>query len=295
MQNKFKIIVATDYSEASSIAENYAFLLAKSTHSVLRIIHVYDTPLFPTTLNQTEFSKFLEDYKASELKRLQDHSHSLIQTLNLVKDELNLEFVVKEGNVADEILEEVRDWLADFIIAGTHGTTGFREVMFGTHTWGLIKEARVPVLAIPKDVRFKDIKNIVFASEKRDGEIPAINYMVQFVQEIDAQLSILHVATHLLPKEFEMEMFETYVKDLKSKSATENINMKLIFDDSIIEGITKYCLEQNSDWLVVSYKKPSLLEKIVLLNYSNTKQLSFKANVPLFCVPDYYDPQALDI
>jgi len=295
MQKRFKILLATDYSKASSIAEKYAIQLAKSTNSAIRIIHVYETPLIPTTLNQIDFYKALEEFKDSELIRLENHCNAILKSLNLRKDDLNFECVVREGNVTSQAMEEAIEWFADFIVAGTHGATGFRDVLFGTQTWGLIKESIVPVLAIPKEAVFKEIKNIVFASEQRDGEIPAINFMVQFAKEFDAQLTVLHVADHFLSREFEIEMFDNFIKDVNNKLSFENLILKLVFHENVIKGITEFCSKEKTDWLVVSYEKPSLLEKIVVQDFSTTKKISFQANIPVFCIPDHYNPQHMDV
>lgn len=53
------------------------------------------------------------------------------------------------GNVVDEIVNAVEDGPADLIVLATHGRRGFLDALRGSTTEQVVRNARVPVLAVP--------------------------------------------------------------------------------------------------------------------------------------------------
>ncbi|MFM9944025.1 MAG: universal stress protein [Bacteroidia bacterium] len=290
MQKRFKILLATDYSEAALNAERYAVEFAKNTNSEIKIIHAYEIPLSYTPAKPIEFSKSRDDFQKSELKRLKQHFEKLLQSVNIKPDDLNHQCEVREGSAAGTISEDAEVWYPDFIIVGTHGVSGFREVLFGTHTWELIKKSGFPVLAIPINAEFKKLKNIVFAIEQRDGEIPAIQFLIKLAAEFKANLTVLHVANNVVTKEVETVMFNDFMKDVNVHPSSKQLKSELYYHDDTLEGLNEYCSKNQAEWLVVSHEEPSLLERIVMQDYSTTQKISFKTHIPLLSIPDYYNP-----
>lgn len=293
MTKSYKILLATDYSSDVMNAERYAVQFARSTNSDLRLMHAYEIPLNYTPEKPIEFSKSGEDFHDSESKRLEQHCNNLFKTLGLKKEDLNCSTIVKEGSAGKRIREEAENWEADFIIVGTHGASGFRKLFFGSHAWDVIKKASVPVLAVPVDAYYNGIKNIVFALEQRDGEILAINYLVHLAKEFDAEVTALHFTSFVLPKEFEIELFEKFKSEILDKISYHKLNVRLEYNHEIIKGLNDYCSRVNADWLVMSPEKPSIFEKIIMSDYSITKNMSFCTRTPLLAIPEYYNTDNL--
>lgn len=289
MRKSFKIVLATDYSEAVMNAERYALQFAKDTHSDIWLVHAYEIPLSYSPTKPIEFSKTREDFHDSELARLEQHRDELFKSLGIEKGELNCKCVVHEGSAGKQIRDVAEEWEADFIIVGTHGVTGLRKLFFGSHAWDVIKKASIPVLAIPTDALYKGIKNIVFALEQRDGEIKAINYLVKLAKTFNAEVNVLHLSNFVLSKEFEIEMFEKFKAEILDKISYDKLNIRLEYNHEIIQGLNDYCLHCKADWLVMSPQKPSLYEKMIMLDYSVTKNMSFYTQTPLLAIPEYYN------
>ena len=74
MENKMKILLATDYSEAGISAELYGIQFAKNTGSLLCLIHVYDKPLDTTPDEPLELSRTRNDLRDAELSILEQQT-----------------------------------------------------------------------------------------------------------------------------------------------------------------------------------------------------------------------------
>ena len=53
----------------------------------------------------------------------------------------------------------------DLIVMGTKGASGLKEVLFGSNTVHVIKNAKCPVLAVPSEFVFESPREILFPSD----------------------------------------------------------------------------------------------------------------------------------
>ncbi|MBC7861495.1 MAG: universal stress protein [Bacteroidia bacterium] len=288
MKKKFKILIATDYSEAAKNAAIYAVQFAKSINADLMIMHTYDVPELSTpaeVMNGTEYRIELEE---SELSELEYQRKRLFESLNFSADEPACECFVTAGEAGAEISKAAKNHGVDLIIAGTHGATGFREIFSGSNTAYLIKKSEVPVLAIPVGAEFSSINQIVFATEEREGELPAISFVIDFARKFNAAVTILHISEQVRTEPTEEQALNKFITELKSKILYDKLNAHLIYNTNVIEGINDFCAEKKADWLVMSPQKVSLLQKIFTPSSGTTRKMSFHTVVPLFSVPDQY-------
>ncbi len=291
MKTRYKLLLATDYSEAVMNAERYAVQFAKNTNSWLTLLHVYEFPLSATPTKVMEYAKTTDDWRESELKRLEQHRNELFHSLSSNNYNLISNCEVQEGSVGKQIRKAAKEMDADFVIVGTHGAGGFREVMFGTHAWDVIKKSSVPVIAVPKEALFTGIKNIVFGTEYREGEMPVINFLTQFAKQFDAEVTILHATNYVLSKELERTLFEKFRTEVKSKNSYPKLNIRLVHANNITEGLNTYCEHSKTDLLVMSPEKPFLFEKIFNPVSSVTKKMTLHTHIPLMTIPDFYNPE----
>lgn len=294
MNIKYKILLATDYSEAVMNAEHYAVQFAKATNSILVLMHVYERPL-PVSDTKENTDKIFADVERVEEEKLKDHCGRLFRSLNIKQNEIMYECIVRAGiNVGRTIRNASSEEGVNFIIVGTHGASGFRDIFFGSHAWDVIKKSSIPVLAIPQDALFAGINNIVFGTEYREGEIPVLNFLTQFAKQFDAEVTVLHSTNYILTKAFEKEMFEKFRRDIKAKNSYKKLNIQLINSENVAEGISKFCEHKKIDLLVLSPEKPFLLERIFNPLMSTSRKMVFHSTVPLMTVPDFYNPEYLD-
>jgi MFS family permease len=61
---------------------------------------------------------------------------------------MNVTLELREGPIADSILEAARDLKVNMIAMSTHGRTGLRKMLMGSVTEGIVKSSPVPVLVV---------------------------------------------------------------------------------------------------------------------------------------------------
>lgn len=290
MKKYSKILLATDYSDAVMNAERYAVQYAKSTKSTLTLLHVYQIPVSSPN-EPLEYSRNPADVRNDELKRLEQHRDKLFQSLNINSKDLECECLVREGIAGKQICKEAKESNFDLVFVGTHGETGFRDLIFGSHTWNVIKKSPVPVLVIPKEASYRGIKKIVFGTEYREGEVAILNFLTRFAADHDAELVTLHVTNYVLTKQFEKSMFEKFRNDIQKEISYKKLKVKLLKNENVLEGLNEYCEHEKADLLVMSPEKQFLFEKIFLASLSITRKMSVHSAIPLMTIPDFYNPE----
>jgi nucleotide-binding universal stress UspA family protein len=227
---------------------------------------------------------------AVELAKLKKHVRSILSSMGVEPKQVNYECVVREGGVSKQIAEEVNESYPDFILMGTHGASGFREFVLGSHTWQLIKQTAVPVFALPKDAFFSGIKNIVYATEFREGELPVINYLSQLASRVNARLTVLHITDNVITEEFEKKITADFMNEVKERVDHADVEFHVEHATDVIRGIEDFTERYSADLLAISHDKPNFLEKIFSPGGGTAKKISLHTRMPLLVIPDYYNP-----
>ena len=149
-----KILVPLDGSEHSLRALKIAIEIAKKFDGKTTLIHVYSVgvrPIVmpePTTLTPpsvpimtpADFSKVVDAARKAGTTILTDGE-------NTVKAEgVQVEILLKEGNTVQEILKTAKEGDFDLIVMGARGLSKIREILLGSVSDGVIRNAPCPVL-----------------------------------------------------------------------------------------------------------------------------------------------------
>jgi nucleotide-binding universal stress UspA family protein len=288
MKEPILILIATDYSEVAINGEKYAIQFARQLNATIVFLHVYTIPVNKYQDSEISTNQTIEN--EVELKKLKDHRDKLLRLLNSIDLYSNCECIAIEGKPSKQICKTAIKLDADFIILGNHGADNSNKKLIGRTAWEVIRKATNPVLLIPREAIFKGLNKIVFATEHRVGEIPAVYYLTGLAGKTDAELIVLHATDHTLNKDYDKKVFETFKIELQTKIKYKELKVLILENKNIVEGIDQFCTETKADLLVTSPEKPPLLERIFMPNYPFTNKMSLHTKMPLLTVPDYYSP-----
>jgi nucleotide-binding universal stress UspA family protein len=139
-----RILVPTDFSDASDHAFGYATALAAQLGASLIVCHVYQ---LPTPLAGAELSTLPSVLSTAAI----DHAARIgIQQAiaRHAKLEVPVAAVVRPGDPELEIRAIAREVGADLIILGTHGRTGLMRALVGSVTDDVVHHSEIPVLVL---------------------------------------------------------------------------------------------------------------------------------------------------
>lgn len=137
------ILVLTDYSDVANNAVRYALAIIKNTEAKYVFFHAG---------NQSEL-------------KLRENINSLFPIEETLQN--NSKYITSPLNYNLETIKElIRHYKIDFIFMGTIGDKKpiFSKI-FGSNTAVTIEGVDIPVIAVPPEYTYKQIKKIAFASD----------------------------------------------------------------------------------------------------------------------------------
>lgn len=137
-----KIILATDFSDASKEAGYQALSLAKTNKAELTALHVFDIG----ALNPPMYAYLA----VASIENLEKARQRGISNLNeLAKSfEIEVETILTEGDPGHEIIRVAEETNADLIVLGTHGHSGWKRFTLGSVAELVVRHAPCAVLTI---------------------------------------------------------------------------------------------------------------------------------------------------
>ena len=152
-----KILYATDLSENARYAFGYAMSLANRYEARITILHVLeDVSPFADSLviNMIGEKKWDELRKTNEQKVIDTIKERLSNFCEEVSRDLpecpfiTDEILVKVGNPAEEILEQVEKKDFDMVVLGAHGQGFIEDAIMGSVSRRVVRRCKKPVLVV---------------------------------------------------------------------------------------------------------------------------------------------------
>jgi nucleotide-binding universal stress UspA family protein len=190
------ILCPIDFSDYSRRALDHAIAIARWYKSTVTVLHVFSPapvaafgpgPVVfePIVLTPVDRDQLLADTKAFA------ETESAPGVV--------IEAVIREGNMAGEILELATSMKADLLVIGTHGRSGFERFVLGSVTEKVLRKASCPVMTVPR--RLPDAvpagpvlyKRILCPVDFSESSLHALKYATSMAQEADGRLTVLHV------------------------------------------------------------------------------------------------------
>jgi nucleotide-binding universal stress UspA family protein len=149
-----KVLVPLDGSEHSDRALEIAIQIAKRFRAKIALLHVYSVTVpaviapEPTTLTPAGVPVVTsaEVAKMVEAARIVGNKVLASGEQKAKSAKLKVETVLREGNTVQEIVAVAREGEFDLIVIGARGISRIRELLMGSVSEGVIKNAHCPVL-----------------------------------------------------------------------------------------------------------------------------------------------------
>ena len=140
-----KILVATDFGEASDVALNYGRDLARTYGATLHVLHVAENAfaLYADDGSMTLLPEIQSDIENAAWKRMEglitDEDRTMLHAKPVVLTALG---------TAEAIVEYAKALTIDIIVMGTHGRRAFAHLLMGSVAERVVRTAPCPVLTV---------------------------------------------------------------------------------------------------------------------------------------------------
>jgi nucleotide-binding universal stress UspA family protein len=271
------ILFATDYSQKDQKAMAYVCELSKRTGAQIVALHIHDVPtIMNTSSDAPTFQEIERDVVEMNKKKLLDFCQK-----NSYEDsvKLNIRFEARENtSTVQGILSMIDEINADLVIIGVKGESKLKELLMGSTSMGVIRQANCPVLTIPGETQFKPFGHIIYATDFEEEDIEAINSLTEIAGLFDANLKVIHISTK--HEDAVSEKMEWFKELLKEKVDYSKLNFELLHSNDIQDCLNSYVIENNIALIaMLERESKNIFNK--WFHKDLVKQMEFHTSVPL--------------
>jgi len=188
-----RILVPTDFSEASRLATAWGAVLAKRLEGELTLLHCLDLPEHDWS-NLEGLSPDVTEISVRLLETAREQLHSELKAVPLAEG-LDAAVRARSGVPVREILAEVRESPVDLVVAATSGRTGLAHALLGSVVEKLVRTCPCPVLTVKAGEKppSENVANVLFPTDFSEASLAALGPAVEMVQAFGGSLTALHV------------------------------------------------------------------------------------------------------
>ncbi len=274
-----RIVLPTDFSKNAWNAILYALSIFKGVECEFFIVNAYQVGSsgLATKMgraNETRLFRLMKEQSERELKRVLEKVN---ETTNNPKHRFTTLSIV--DNLVNAVGKTVYNKEIDYIVMGTKGASGLKEVFMGSNTYRIINEIDFcPIIAVPDDFQVKDsIDTIVLATGYEHlFETYELNPLLKLAKLFDSEIWVTYVGNpnELTPQQLASKnLLKKKLKDVKHKF------VEVEKEGSIHSAIQK-AIERNKE-----------VDMVAMINYGHgffekltheavIKKVSFNTQVP---------------
>lgn len=275
-----KILLPTDFSPNSWNAIAYALQLFKDEVCKFYLLNTYTPTIYQVEYvlgnpAQYDIPDPIMETSLEKLKLMEDR----IKT-DFNNPKHSIETMAVFNTLIPEIKEVVETKNIDYVIMGTKGATGAKEILFGSNTVHVFKNIKCPVIAIPESFKFESPHDILFPTDYE------IDYTKAHIQPLIDITSLYTARINILNVSFGYELTE---QQEKNKHKLENYFKGIahlfhrVGHESVQEAITDFQMKARINLLVMINNKHSFFENLFFKSTIN--QIGFHLNIPFLLIP----------
>ncbi len=279
---KKKILLPTDFSKNAWNAIAYAIELFKNEECDFYVLNAFNATGYAleSMMVPEPGEKLYEEAKQKSEQGL----GKILERLTF-RDEYPKHkfYMVSQFNSILEAIKDVVDKQdIEMIIMGTKGATDARDVIFGSNTVMVMEKSRsCPVMAIPEDASYQDLKEIVFPTDyKMNFKRRELQNIIEVARMSNAAIRILY-ASDGEPLHEEQEnnkkLLEEYFEELTYTFHT-------LYNVDAQSAVRCFVESRDSDMIVFFNRKHSFFGSI--FSRPMVKSLGRYAKVPVLALHD---------
>jgi nucleotide-binding universal stress UspA family protein len=261
------ILLATDFSDASEKAFNYATAVARFHGSKIYLVHVIPP----------EPGSFIPELPGDRLRHEAKREMETLANRSELK-QIAHETVLRAGSVWSVLSAVIRQDNIELVVLGTHGRGGLKKLVLGSVAEEVVRRAGCPVITVGPHIDVPlstagEFHRILFATDFHPASAKAFEYALLLTNQFQAKLILLHLMPPAaLPgpgltfyNEKAINEWQARVR-ASTKQKLEQLlpaSVKLWSEpeyvvgfDFVAEGILKVAAERKADLIIMGANRP---------------------------------------
>ncbi len=272
-----KILFPTDFSKNANHAAQYASLMANQLNAEIIFLHIFSVPLISEYNLPHEIESFIGQNRIEATENLNQFVKKFIQETKIPQARTTQR--IEYGFIPEKIVSISNELKADLIVMGTKGVADVFDRWIGTVAQKVVKKADCPVWIIPQKALIHLPKSILYAADFDGDELVATQKLVEMAKNFGAKAQLIHIHPN-----FELNVghqVEAMASFLENQFENENLIVRTLVRDDIVNGLEKYIEIHKPDVLALASHEKSIFDKI--FEPSISKHFVQEAKLPILC------------
>lgn len=270
------IVCPTDFSASANNAVLYAAAFSEKFSAHLVLLHIYEAPIVFTEAPLAGVQFATEQVKTVAEKKLKTLANKVTKEF----PSISLETINIYGPADEQIVSVAHMHTADMIIMGTTGTTKLERLLMGSTTSRVIRHSDCPVLCIPKNRKFTDVKKIIFATDLKEDNLASAMMLTAFAEKFSAEIIFVFVDDRNILHE--SEEIEAMTRKIRKQVKYPKISGYIAKHTSISKGLEYFLKKKPGDMLVMLTHPRHFPDN--MYNSSVTRLMSHQTQIPLLAL-----------
>ena len=298
--HKGELLIPVDFNDYCQCACKAGFALASYLQLQPVILHAYPTPVFSPAFSlddttdmgidnsleeeftEVEMGKDLQKQSRKKMKDLISKLHKEQKDGTL--PDLNFKAIMEDGVAEDVIKEYCKVSPPSLVVMVTRGKEKKGEQLIGSVTAEVLDDCKVPVLSIPENCNFSDVKRmkeVVYLCSLDQHDLICMDTFMRMFEYPDVTITVIPI-NDKQDKNLKTKLL--HLKDYFNKTyPTAHFITAILPQKTFMADFNHYESQRGTELIVVPNKRRNALMR--LFNPGIAHRLLFERDLPLLAIP----------
>lgn len=266
------VIIPIDFSEDSLHALDLAVLFSEIFHVNVQMVYVLKKSgdYLPHSIDEEKF------WAEEKFKKIIDNYSPKL------KNESRLRFIIKEGKIYKEVVNQAESYKECLIMASTHGASGFEELFIGSNAYKIISATKLPVITIRKGNVPRKITKIVMPLDMVQETRQKVPVTTEIAKLFEAEVHVVTVTTS--KDEGIKSKLESYQKQVSEYIQNQDVPVKndALQGKNITDITLEYAAKVDADFISIMTEQETDFKNLFIGDYA--LQMITKSDVPVLSI-----------
>lgn len=268
------ILIPTDFSKNAWNATSYALKFFKGQKVSFHFLHIDISMQVNDSLDLHSAGPTFKKEISKELKLKMKNWIQQVYTCCPNPKHTYIESII-QSTFIEGVRSYIKNHTIEFVIMGTKGASGIKEMTIGSKTGSVITRVRTPILVIPEEATFKKPLNIGFPTDfnlKYNQKV--INTLITVAEEHKSAIRVLRVAQTEKP----LDNTQINNKELLNELLNNRHSFHEIENPNLENGIQTFVTTLKIDFIAMVAKNLNFYQRILFK--PQVEKISYHINIP---------------
>lgn len=273
------ILIPVDFSDHSLNALEYVQNLYADISCNFFVLHISDYIDQPVYHEKLDGEGNLQLIKEAPPSRRQLNDFMQYVEDNMANDNHRYIALHEHGFFIETLKKNLDLHKIDLVVMGTKGVTGLREKIIGSNTGDVITKVKCDILAIPKNAKFKALKELAFPTDFNIFYSHKIlNTITEMLEIGNGNLRVMNVSKKEIDLNTAQNQNRDYLYDYLHESFPGRNSFHTITNKRVNAAIQCFVESRDIDMIIMVAKNLNFLQQVFF--DSLVEKISFHTNVP---------------